>query len=115
MPDLHVALTVGAVGFETLVLLVRELTTARGAVPLPFAYSLSCRGIFLVIVKTRLTPKLSITRIARVSKTRECARRNRHAVVTRLIARVSHVTPAPLLHPLHTYRLAIAPVMLLIT
>ena len=96
MPDLHVALAVRAVGSETLVSLARELTAARGAVSLPLAYGLSLRGnLFLVIFKTRPTPEISVTRIARDPKTRECARGNRNAVVTRLIARVSHVTPAP--------------------
>ena len=89
MPDLHVALAVCAVGFQTFVSLARQLTTARGAVSLPFAHGLSLRGIFLVILETRPTPEISITSIARDPKTRECARGNRHAVVTRLIARES--------------------------
>ena len=66
MSDLHVPLTVRTVRLITLVLLlICKQTTARGAVFLLSTHCLSPQLIFLVLVETRSTPEISITRLAR--------------------------------------------------
>jgi len=68
-----------------------------------------------VVRKTRAASDVPATFGAGVAKLRERARRASHALATRLVAGVRDVLLPDLLHPLHTYLLAMAPVRLAIT
>ena len=88
MPNLSVLLTRVTIPFATFVLIATLEHSTGPAASLALTNGFVFRGDLVVVLETRLAPKMSITLGAGDSDGGECERRPNHIIATRLFSDV---------------------------